>query len=169
MSKESYAIGFCKVAEDAGVDPVALAKFADALFKTDGKIPDCTKPKKYDTSRQANRMRALIDKGEADMIPSVTGKASNGRWGVEQSKGGIDGEISKTLRRMDLVSGGGSIDSGGMTKEEQLAWLNSHFRSLMAARNLIQRDPHARIGPAYHGAQFVNTNDVPGQVSQPIK
>jgi hypothetical protein len=28
MSKESYARGFCKVAEAAGVDPVALAKFA---------------------------------------------------------------------------------------------------------------------------------------------
>lgn len=28
MSKESYAKGFCKVAAAAGVDPVALAKFA---------------------------------------------------------------------------------------------------------------------------------------------
>ena len=27
MSKESYAIGFCKAAEAAGVDPVALAEF----------------------------------------------------------------------------------------------------------------------------------------------
>ena len=28
MSKESYARGFCKAAEDAGVDPTALAKYA---------------------------------------------------------------------------------------------------------------------------------------------
>ena len=28
MSKESYVRGFCKAAEDAGVDPVALAKYA---------------------------------------------------------------------------------------------------------------------------------------------
>lgn len=28
MSKESYARGFCKVAEEHGIDPVQLAKFA---------------------------------------------------------------------------------------------------------------------------------------------
>lgn len=31
MSKESYASGFCKAAEAAGVDPVQLAKFAKVL------------------------------------------------------------------------------------------------------------------------------------------
>ena len=44
MSKESYARGFCKAAEAAGVDPVALAKFAKDTthgpkYKTDGFAP----------------------------------------------------------------------------------------------------------------------------------
>ena len=38
MSKESYARGFCKVAAAAGVDPVALAKYAQQ-YKTDGWAP----------------------------------------------------------------------------------------------------------------------------------
>lgn len=39
MSKESYARGFCKAAEAAGVDPVALAKFAgEAGPETDAGI-----------------------------------------------------------------------------------------------------------------------------------
>lgn len=38
MSKESYARGFCKAAEAAGVDPVALAKYAQE-FKTNGWAP----------------------------------------------------------------------------------------------------------------------------------
>ena len=45
MSKESYARGFCKAAEAAGVDPRALAKFAaetkneQPKYKTDGYSP----------------------------------------------------------------------------------------------------------------------------------
>lgn len=39
MSKESYIRGFCKAAEAAGVDPVALAKFAQE-YKTDGYAPE---------------------------------------------------------------------------------------------------------------------------------
>lgn len=35
MSKESYARGFCKAAAAAGVDPVALAKFAEDYFHYD--------------------------------------------------------------------------------------------------------------------------------------
>ena len=38
MSKESYARGFCKAAAAAGVDPVALAKYAQQ-YKTDGYAP----------------------------------------------------------------------------------------------------------------------------------
>ena len=38
MSKESYARGFFKAAEAAGVDPVALAKYAQQ-YKTDGYAP----------------------------------------------------------------------------------------------------------------------------------
>lgn len=38
MSKESYVRGFCKAAEAAGVDPVALAKYAQQ-YKTDGYAP----------------------------------------------------------------------------------------------------------------------------------
>lgn len=47
MSKESYARGFCKVAEAAGVDPTELAKFAQQ-YKTEGYAPhadDLQKPK----------------------------------------------------------------------------------------------------------------------------
>ena len=45
MSKESYARGFCKAAEDAGVDPVELAKYAQQeakgpKYKTDGWAPN---------------------------------------------------------------------------------------------------------------------------------
>lgn len=42
MSKESYARGFCKVAEAHGIDPVALAKYAaekGPKYKTDGYAP----------------------------------------------------------------------------------------------------------------------------------
>ena len=52
MSKESYARGFCKAAEAAGVDPVALAKYAQQ-HKTDGWAPEVVsklgrdKPIKY--------------------------------------------------------------------------------------------------------------------------
>lgn len=38
MSKESYARGFCKAAEAAGVDPTALAKYAQQ-YKTEGYAP----------------------------------------------------------------------------------------------------------------------------------
>ena len=43
MSKESYIRGFCKAAEAAGVDPVALAKFAQD-YKTNGYVPSSIKP-----------------------------------------------------------------------------------------------------------------------------
>jgi len=39
MSKESYIRGFCKAAEAAGADPVALAKYAQQ-YKTEGWTPD---------------------------------------------------------------------------------------------------------------------------------
>lgn len=38
MSKESYARGFCKAAEAAGVDPVALAKFASTVKGPNGEL-----------------------------------------------------------------------------------------------------------------------------------
>ena len=38
MSKESYVRGFCKAAEAAGIDPHALAKFAQQ-YKTEGYAP----------------------------------------------------------------------------------------------------------------------------------
>lgn len=66
MSKESYARGFCKVAEAAGVDPVALAKFAN---ETSEKI---TAPE-YDTGGYAPEVISRVgNKG----IPSYhwTGK-----------------------------------------------------------------------------------------------
>ena len=43
MSKESYIRGFCKAAEAAGVDPKALAKYAQQ-YKTDGYVPYSVKP-----------------------------------------------------------------------------------------------------------------------------
>ena len=39
MSKESYARGFCKAAEAAGVDPVALAKYAQSIVFGGGPVP----------------------------------------------------------------------------------------------------------------------------------
>ena len=43
MSRESYARGFCKAAEAAGVDPKALAKFAQAkYYETGGRAPEGT-------------------------------------------------------------------------------------------------------------------------------
>ena len=39
MSKESYARGFCKAAEAAGVDPVALAKFAQSIVNGGAQAP----------------------------------------------------------------------------------------------------------------------------------
>ena len=46
MSKESYARGFCKAAEAAGVDPVALAKFAETYgpIKHPEYLGDMSKP-----------------------------------------------------------------------------------------------------------------------------
>ena len=41
MSKESYARGFCKVAEAAGVDPSVLLKYAQEKV-TGGRAPDGT-------------------------------------------------------------------------------------------------------------------------------
>lgn len=42
MSEESYARGFCKAAAAAGVDPVALAKYAQQ-YKTEGYVPSMLK------------------------------------------------------------------------------------------------------------------------------
>jgi len=48
MSKESYARGFCKAAAAAGVDPVALAKYAQDLPRWQSartRMPGAIKPK----------------------------------------------------------------------------------------------------------------------------
>ena len=54
MSKESYARGFCKAAEAAGIDPKALAKFAQSG-------PAGTGPLKGNAARQA--VQGLYDNG----------------------------------------------------------------------------------------------------------
>ena len=200
MSRESYARGFCKAAGAAGVDPSALAEFAqefkingcsqtksaspskhvtflEALKKiaseesyqptlrTNGKVPDSVRPPSYDKSRLAENVNHALDAAEPDFIPSVQGKGANGNWGVQQTARGIDDELIRALRRLDSVRRGGSIDkSGKMSPDEQKAWLNSHFRSLIAARRAIQRAPYVHAGNVYNGAMFANTNDFPAVI-----
>lgn len=52
MSKESYARGFCKAAEAAGIDPVALAKYASANTAVTTKTP--RPPKGLDSLKSVN-------------------------------------------------------------------------------------------------------------------
>lgn len=67
MSKESYARGFCKAAEAAGIDPVALAKYAQH-YNTEGWAPEPSqiKPSSGILGQTANGS-SLSDAAKPDM------------------------------------------------------------------------------------------------------
>lgn len=176
MSKESYIRGFCKAAEAAGVDPVGLAKFADAIYNTGGKLPSSTiKNLGGDGLDELLRRRRYIY--SRDAIPSINTRR-NGRLGVDYSSpAGILYEYKDALSRLADGVDRKPIDEWGhgrppMSQDEQTAWLKAHTQSLRAAQNVMRRkgyfeNDRADPAAAYHGSMFALTNDVPATIASP--
>ena len=82
MSKESYERGFCKAAEAAGVDPVALAKYAQQFAnKTKKDQP------KYNTGGRAPEGAWAPESGKIPQLtPSGDVKEITTPWLLEQQK-----------------------------------------------------------------------------------
>lgn len=168
MSKESYARGFCKAAEAAGVDPAALAKFAEAIYNTGGKIPSSTM--QVLKGDRTDRIKKWIRSTEA--IPAIATHGHNGRIGVMGNTEGIVNEYEKALETLDAVNSGGTIDpKGNMSKDEQIAYLKAHLKSLRAAHNVYSRQKKERASQspqsAYHGSMYALTNNAPAVAISP--
>lgn len=77
MSKESYARGFCKAAAAAGVDPVALAKYAQWYnpmnwFRGSTNEEGDPKAQQYKTDGWAPKIITELGRGKGSRIPHPT-------------------------------------------------------------------------------------------------
>jgi hypothetical protein len=134
MSKESYARGFCKAAEAAGVDPVALAKYASGKkvdkwnplgpegFVAGNSVSNNTGvyhlPKPIGKGGWAAGKKPLIIFGPGDKITSLPSSASvtnnpNATYSVSrQGKSSVE-PLWKRIKRKDgtVVNAPASFDA----------------------------------------------------------
>lgn len=84
MSKESYARGFCKAAEAAGVDPVALAKYAQSGLNGVGPLRSTLKSMTPEVV--LGRIRANADRVRKETNWLLDGNPVGGKpWGASHS------------------------------------------------------------------------------------
>jgi hypothetical protein len=184
MSKESYARGFCKAAEAAGVDPVALAKYAaesSPEFKTEGYAPESVsqigadavplyRPPVYD---YANNYPISLIPGTNSAYPMID------TVGVSPEVRYIRGDSRKSLSRNEAVL------ARARANPKYLNWLIAHTRAMdavsAAARGTMHKnhfggtsgveDPELNkmLADLYHKNMMDMTNAAPAQVSAPAK
>lgn len=169
MSRESYARGFCKAAEAAGVDPTALAKYAaetrsEPLYKTDGWAP-----------AQVRRLTKSIP-GYAPIARSYDVVAGNGAWpalsttSIQQALANIVGTSKPSDSYEDLSTERANVDPKFRN------WLSAHKKALFDA---IDESGISRGSPndpklvdiaegAYHQSMLDSTG-TPVRVSSQIK
>ena len=165
MSKESYARGFCKAAEAAGVNPEALAKFAQQ-YKTDGYAP-----------REA---RFAPVKGE---IPAYNSRGSYlYDWRIHNPEdAGKNNPIYHLVRELALAR--------DPVRQEQLrqkvfpkhkAWVDAHTNAVSRAlapfdevdyklEDRVPGDILDAINKIYHDEMKRTTSAPPVQISAPVK
>ena len=185
MSKESYARGFCKAAEAAGVDPVALAKYAaksSPEFKTEGYAPESVSrigtdavplytPPKYDFASD-DVMKTRLYPGSNSAYPMTDTVSLS-----PITRHFVRGDVREALSRNQAVL------ARSRANKKYLNWLVAHTRALdavsAAARGTIRKnhlsgdsgvqDPELNkmLADLYHKSMMSMTNSAPAQVSAP--
>ena len=148
MSKESYARGFCKAAQAAGVDPVALAKYAQDI----------------DTHYGATGGKA----------PEGVPGADSGQIPVYYGRDGDVGKVSyvgELANAKDIASG--PVADASMNVPWFKNWYDAHTNALAHITRGMgdvnnkhyfdELSPSAKkvLAPAYHQRMFLSTNTVP--------
>lgn len=163
MSKESFARGFCKIAEAHGIDPVALAKFAQQ-YKTDGWAP-----------APVRRIGGDDIPGYAPMARSHDVLVGNNAWAasnptsIQQALANIVDSVSKpTEAYEDLSHARAQVDP------RYRNWLSAHKKALFDAidesgiPHLRKPDTIDTAKKVYHRSMLDSTG-TPARVSAPIK
>ena len=155
MSKESYARGFVKAAAAAGVDPTALAKFAQQ-YKTEG----------YFTGVMASV------KGHMD-IPKVYG---TGYVVPDRTPAGWGLTSPSELERLPDTP---EERVRQIVNPRHLAWLQAHTNALSKAtaplreagfpqdQTEIPEDIQKELEKIYHSTMYSTTSAPPARVSAP--
>ena len=159
MSKESYARGFCKAAAAAGVDPVALAKYAQQ-YKTEGYVPSMQKLEGSGSRIEIPFLSSLMGRIYKDTPPLLEVLGTGGRV----NEGILDDDLKA---RMAL-------------NPKFKNWVDAHTNAAQKALapliNIgyprdkdIPQDIGGMLSKLYHDEMKRTTSAPPVQVSAPAK
>ena len=174
-----FAMGFCKAAEEHGVDPVQLAKYAAdnesrPEFKTDGYAPKSVADigtKAVPLYRAPYYNNHTVIKGTGTASPmEYTGQLSD-------TAKHIRGEQPSQLAENPAVT------ARAKASPEYLNWLLAHMKATKAVADAARgtfkgdqaplgvKDPELNdiLAKLYHGKMFQMTNATPVAVSSPVK
>lgn len=157
MSKESYARGFCKAAAAAGVDPVALAKYAQQ-YKTEGYAPEMVE---YPVSGRINIpfLNNLVGEIGKDTDPELRFLDAGGRLGSL-----IDDDFKARMALNPKLKNW--VDAHTNATQKTLAPLkNIGYKQ----DRTIPKDIGDMLSKLYHDEMKRTTSAPPVQVSAPAK